>query len=64
MRVPDDVARAADNMAKDTHLSFRDCLDILMRTYLTKVNREQLDRVGASPTSRNSYSIRTLVPVS
>jgi hypothetical protein len=34
MKVPDNIVQAADNMSKETRLSFRDCLDILMRTYL------------------------------
>lgn len=34
MKVPNNVVQAADTMAKETRLPFRDCLDILVRTYL------------------------------
>jgi len=44
MRIPNDVVQAADVMSKETRLSFRDCLDILMRTYLNDTAREILDQ--------------------
>lgn len=33
-RVDNKIVQAADNMSKETHLPFRDCLDILVRTSL------------------------------
>lgn len=41
MKVPNEVAQAADNMAKEIRLSFRDCLDILMRAYLQEIAERQ-----------------------
>jgi len=39
IKVPNEIAREADNLAKETHLPFRDCLDILMRAYLAPRDR-------------------------
>lgn len=36
MRVDNVIVQEADNMAKELHLPFRDCLDILMRAFLTE----------------------------
>ncbi len=37
MNVPFELIRDADNMAKETGLSFRDCLDILVTAYLQEM---------------------------
>ena len=41
MRVPNQVVQAADAMSKETRLTFRDCLDILMRAYLQEMAERQ-----------------------
>ena len=41
MKVPNEVAQAADVMAKETRLGFRDCLDILIRAYLQEMDESQ-----------------------
>ncbi len=39
MKVPNFIVQAADELAKDTHLPFRDCLDILVRAYLADAKK-------------------------
>ena len=44
MNVPIEVIRAAEIMSQETHLQFRDCLDILMRSYLAQ--KHQIEHVS------------------
>ena len=41
VKVDNRVVQEADNMAKETHLSFRDCLDILMNAHLRETAEKQ-----------------------
>lgn len=51
-RVPDNLIREADNLSKETRISFRDCLDILMKAYL---------RGTDMPTERTEWDERPIV---
>ena len=41
IKVDNRTVQEADNMAKETGLSFRDCLDILMNAYLRETAKRQ-----------------------
>ena len=41
IKVDNRIVQEADNMAKETCLSFRDCLDVLMNSYLHRTSEKQ-----------------------
>ena len=50
IKVPSFIIQEADNLAKETGLSFRDCVDLLMRQYTAKPSSK---RVVLTPIARS-----------
>jgi len=51
--IPPSLIQEADELSKTTRISFRDCLEILMKSLLSekkdKIDREELGEVRGSP---------------
>ena len=58
IRIDNRIAQEADNMAKELHLPFRDCLDILMNAYLADKDRKAsrvVETADGAERSRANY---------
>ena len=45
--IPPQIVQEADNLAKETHIPFRDCLEVLVQAHLQVPTETKVDPVGS-----------------